>query len=52
MDTIKRDFRSQCDKHNSYFDKIMKEKNDEQKRLSETETELSKRDIIIKRLQE
>lgn len=29
MDTIKRDFRSQCDKHNNYFDRIIKEKNDE-----------------------
>ena len=52
VDTVKQEFKSQSDKHQQFFERVKKDKHEGDSKVKQTESELQKRETIIKHLQQ
>ena len=52
VDTVKQEFKSQSDKHQQFFERVKKDKQEGDSKIKQTESELQKRETIIKHLQQ
>ncbi len=50
VDTTKQEFKAHADKHSTFFEKVKKDKHEGDSKVKQTESELQKRDAIIKHL--